>query len=132
MNYWILILKMLRYQNLMALYYLFLTNTLQKKKYIRWNICTFMTKELRKAIMNRSKLRNKFLKTRNEESKRRFNRQKTLLRKTKRQFFGKTEELSLTIENFGKLSILSSRKRLSTKNILFWIITTKLLVIMRD
>ena len=29
-----------------------------------------MTKELRKAIMNRSKLRNKFLKTRKEESKR--------------------------------------------------------------
>ena len=35
-----------------------------------------MTKELRKAIMNRSKLRNKFLKNRNEESKSRFNRQK--------------------------------------------------------
>ena len=65
----------------MALYYLFLTSMLQKKKYIRSNICTFMAKELRKAIMNRSKLRNKFLKTRNEESKR---RQKTLLRKTKR------------------------------------------------
>ena len=28
-----------------------------------------MTKELRKAIMNRSKLRNKFLETGNEESK---------------------------------------------------------------
>ena len=28
-----------------------------------------MTKELKKAIMNRAKLRNKFLKTRNEESK---------------------------------------------------------------
>ena len=37
-----------------------------------------MTKELRKGIMNRSKLRNKFLKTRNEESRRRFNRQKIL------------------------------------------------------
>ena len=43
--------------------------------------------------MNRSKLRNKFLKTRNEESRRRFNRQRnfcvSLLRKTKRRFFGK-------------------------------------------
>ena len=29
-----------------------------------------MTKEIRKTIINRSKLRNKFLKTRNEESKR--------------------------------------------------------------
>ena len=47
----------------------------KKVKYIRSNNCNFMTKELRKAIMNRSKLRNKFLKTRNEESRRRFNRQ---------------------------------------------------------
>ena len=52
-----------------------------------------MTKELRKAIMNRSKLRNKFLKTRNEESRRRFNRQRnfcvSLVRKSKICFFGK-------------------------------------------
>ena len=52
-----------------------------------------MTKELRKAIMNRSKLRNQFLKTRNKESKKRFNRQRnfcvSLLRKTQRRFFGK-------------------------------------------
>ena len=41
----------------------------KKLKYIRSNNCNFMTKELRKAIMNRSKLRNQFLKTRNEESK---------------------------------------------------------------
>ena len=52
-----------------------------------------MTKELKKAIMNRSKRRNKFLKIRNEESRRRFNRQRNLcvswLRKTRRRFFGK-------------------------------------------
>ena len=52
-----------------------------------------MTKVLRKAIMNRSELRNKFLKTRNEKSRRRFNRQRnlcaSLLRKTKRSFYGK-------------------------------------------
>ena len=63
-----------------------------KMKYIRLKDCNFMTKELRKAIMNRSELRNKFLKTRNEESKRRFNRQRnfrsSLLRKTKRRFLG--------------------------------------------
>ena len=29
---------------------------------MRLNNCNFMTKELRKAIMNRSKLKNKFLK----------------------------------------------------------------------
>ena len=32
-----------------------------KKKYLRANHATFLTKELRKAIMIRSKLRNKFL-----------------------------------------------------------------------
>ena len=36
----------------------------KKMKYIRSNNCNFMTKESRKAIMNRSKVRNKFLKTR--------------------------------------------------------------------
>ena len=35
-----------------------------------------MTKEVRKTIINRSKLRNKFLKTRNEESKRSLFREK--------------------------------------------------------
>ena len=53
-----------------------------------------MTKELRKSIMNRSKLRNKFLKTRTVESKRRFNCQisfcVSLLRKTERRFFWET------------------------------------------
>ena len=54
-----------------------------------------MTKVLRKAIMNRSELRNKFLKTRNEKSRRRFNRQKNLwvilLCKTKTVFFWETK-----------------------------------------
>ena len=67
----------------------------KKVKYIRSNNCHFMAKELRKAIMHRSKLRNKFLKTRNEESRRRFNRQRnfcvSLLRKTIRRFFGKLD-----------------------------------------
>ena len=45
--------------------------------------------------MSRSKLRYKFLKNRNEESKRRFNRQRNfcvnLLPKTERHFFGKLD-----------------------------------------
>ena len=64
----------------------------KKLKYIRSSNYN-LTKELRKAIMNRSKLRNTFLKTRNEKSRGRFNRQRnfcvSLLRKTKRRFFGK-------------------------------------------
>ena len=88
------------FQNLMTPCYLFLTSLFpkeKKKKYIcshNWRNCNFMTKELRKAIMNRSKLGNKFLKTRNEESKRHLNRQRnfcvSLFCKTKRCFLGET------------------------------------------
>ena len=70
-------------------------HALKKMKYRRSKNCNFVTKELRKAIMNRSKLRNKFLKTRNKDSRRRFNHQRNfcagLLRKTKRLFFGKLD-----------------------------------------
>ena len=66
----------------------------KKKKNICSNNWNFMTKELRKSIMSRSKLRNKFLKTRTVESKRRFNCQisfcVSLLRKTERRFFWET------------------------------------------
>ena len=47
-----------------------------KMKYIRSENRNFMTNKLRKAIMNRPKLRSKFLKTKNEESKRLFNGQR--------------------------------------------------------
>ena len=54
-----------------------------------------MAKELRKTIMNRSKLRNKLLKTRNEESRRHFIPERNffvgLFCKTKRRFFGKLD-----------------------------------------
>ena len=93
-------LQMLLYQILMTLCYLFLTSLLQKMKYIRSNNCNFMTKELRKAIMNRSKLRNKFLKTRNGVFRRRFNHQRnfcvSLLRKIKRRFFGKLDHRAVS------------------------------------
>ena len=81
-----------------------------------------MTKELTKAIMSRSKLRNKFLKARKEESRRHFNPPKISVSacsaKLQDVFLGnKTIELSSTIENFGKLSLLSSH--FFTKNPLF-------------
>ena len=40
-----------------------------KKRYLRANHATFMTKEGSKAIIIRSKLRNKFLKDKNEQSR---------------------------------------------------------------
>ena len=50
-----------------------------------------MTKSLRKEIMLRSILRSKFLKTKVEESKQRYSKQRnlcvTLLRKSKRNYF---------------------------------------------
>ena len=62
-----------------------------KRKYIRANNSAFMTKELRAAIMQRSKLRQKFLKERTNDSKHLYNRQRnlcvSLLRKTKRDYF---------------------------------------------
>ena len=39
-----------------------------KKKYLRANLANFVTKQLRKAIMKRSKSRNDFLKDRNDAS----------------------------------------------------------------
>ena len=54
-----------------------------------------MTKSLRKEIMLRSRLRNKFLKTKTEESKQLYNKQRnlcvTLLRKAKRNCFAELD-----------------------------------------
>ena len=62
-----------------------------KKKYIRANHSKFVTKELSKAIMLRSKLRNQFLKTKTQESKMKNNKQRNLrvsiTRKAKRSSY---------------------------------------------
>ena len=62
-----------------------------KKKILRHNNNAFMTKELRKEIMLRSKLKNKFNKERNHISwcnyKRQRNRCLSILRKTKKEYF---------------------------------------------
>ena len=47
-----------------------------QKKYIRANHSKFVTKELSRAIMLRSKLRNQFLKTKSQESKMKFKKQR--------------------------------------------------------
>ena len=49
-----------------------------KKKYVRANQASFMNKELKKAIMVRSKLRNKFLKSRSEEDRKAYNKQRNM------------------------------------------------------
>ena len=49
-----------------------------KKKYLRANHATFVTKEVRKAIMIRSKLRNKSLKDKNEQSRNDYRKHRNL------------------------------------------------------
>ena len=62
-----------------------------KQKYIRANQAPFMNKELNKAVMDRSRLRNKYLINRTEENKRAYNKQRnyvvSLVRKSKREYY---------------------------------------------
>ena len=71
-----------------------------KKKYLRANHANFVTKQLRKAIMKRSKLRNDFLKDRNDASQSAYRKQRnlcvTLLRKAKKQYFSNLEPKLIT------------------------------------
>ena len=61
------------------------------QKYIRASNSNYTIKALQKEIMHRSRLRNKFLKERTNESKIVYNKQQSicvsLLRKTKRDYF---------------------------------------------
>ena len=52
--------------------------TPKKQKFRRANNSNFVTKNLRKAIMKRSKLRNKYLRERTNEAKSLYNKQKNL------------------------------------------------------
>ena len=75
-----------------------------KKKYLRANHSNFVTEELSKAIMNRSRLRNQFLKNRSVESRMKYNKQRNicvaLLEKTKRKYY---EALKLSDVNDNKV-----------------------------
>ena len=52
-----------------------------KRKYVRANEAPFMSKELHKAIMKRSRLRNKFLKDRTENNQKNFKHQRSFCKK---------------------------------------------------
>ena len=84
-----------------------------KKKYIRANQSNFVTKELSKAIMLRSKLRNQFLKTKSQESKMKYIKQRNLCvsitRKAKRSYY----------ENLYLKDITDSQKFWATVKSLF-------------
>ena len=71
-----------------------------KKKYLRANHANFVTKQLRKTIMKRSKLRNDFLEDRNDASQSAYRKKRnlcvTLLRKAKKQYFLNLEPKLIT------------------------------------
>ena len=84
-----------------------------KTKIVRGNNAPFMNKNLRKAIMRRSKLRNLYLKNRTNTNKINYNRQRNfcvqLLRQTKKDYF----------ENINDQRIIDNKKFWKTVKPLF-------------
>ena len=74
-----------------------------KTKFLRANHSKFVTKEVSKAIMLRTKLRNKFLKKKTLESRAKYNKQRnicvSLIKKAKRNYY---ENLDLKDINDNK------------------------------
>ena len=71
-----------------------------KQKSIRANESPFMTKNLKKEMMNRSRLRNKYLRNSSEENKLAYNKQRnictSLLRKEKKSYFENLDTSRIT------------------------------------
>ena len=84
-----------------------------KCKYLRANHSKFMTKELSKTIMLRTRFRHQFLKMKMPEAKAKYNKQRnicvSLTRKTKRNYY---ERLDLS-------NICDNKKIWTTVNLLF-------------
>ena len=55
-----------------------------KNKYLRANHSSFISKDLSKATMHRTKLRNQFLKLQTHESRLRYNKQRNIRNFTKK------------------------------------------------
>ena len=94
-----------------------------KQKYLRANQGPFMTKELQKAIMLRTKLRNRLNRLKTDQAYKEYKRQRNvctyLLRKAKRDYYSKLDP-SKIIDNkrFWKVDKrLFSEKATSTENI---------------
>ena len=64
-----------------TLFWIFNKHAPIKRKYARANEPPFMTKELHKAIMKRSRLRNKFLKTKSITDRKNYNVQRNYCKK---------------------------------------------------
>ena len=90
----------------------------RKKKYVRGNNKRFMNKALSKAIMQRTKLRNRFLKDPSAANKFSFNKQRnwcvSLLQKEKKKYFANLNKKDITDnKNFWQIitSFLSEKTK---------------------
>ena len=83
-----------------------------KKKYIRANHSKFVTKELIKAIILRSKLKNQFLKTKSHKPKMKYNKQRNL-------FASITRIAKRNSENLDLIDITDSKRFWATVKRLF-------------
>ena len=100
----------------------------RKQKYARGNHMPFMNKTLSKEIMKRTKLRNKFLKERTDESKKRYTLQRnycvSLLKKTKKNYYDSLNEKDVsdnktfwkTVKPFLSDKIVSKEQILLVEN----------------
>ena len=74
-------------------------HTPRKQKYARGSHMNFMNEALSKEIMIRTRIRNKFLKDRREENKKKYSKQRnhcvSLLRKPKSDYFGNLNEKNI-------------------------------------
>ena len=75
----------------------------RKQKYARGNHMPFMNKTLSKVVMKRTNLRNKFLKERTDESKKRYTSQRnycvSLLKKTMKNYYNSLNEKDVSDNN---------------------------------
>ena len=71
-----------------------------KQKYVRSNHSPFLNKEILKAIMNRTRLRNKFLRSRSTEDRSAYNQQRnfclSLVRKAKKDYYNNLDHKKVT------------------------------------
>ena len=96
-----------------------------KRKFLRGNQAPFMTNEFRKAVYNRSRLRNKFCKIRSEENEKLYKKQRNkcvaIRKKSIRNYFNKIGSGNIvTNRNFWKISkpLLSNKGHLENVDIM--------------
>ena len=91
-----------------------------KKEYIRANEAPFMTKNLHKEIMKRSRLRNKYLKSKSLTDRKNYNIQrnfcKKLLRTTEKEYFNNLDTKKVTDNKTFYRTVVSTFSNKNSKS----------------